>query len=607
MKKSIIFFLTMALGFASFAQLKQVSSNAPQANVMRSQDYVVKNNKSSKPAPNQSKAIVWSNNFSNPSDWASNDVGNPGNSTWIIDTTSPKGQYSSGMGAIQSTTASNKFALYDSDRQGELHAGVVTQKVYLTYTGTINTTGHSYIRLKFQQYYRKYHSKTYVEISNNNGSTWTQTEINTGVAVNDATTNPNNIDLNISAVAGNQANVKLRFFYDGEWDYAWMIDDITIEDAPSNFVEWGRVWFFNGLSQIPHGHTLKTSVFADVRNEGTATQHNVALHAQEIVSSTSLAGTAIDSITFGTNDTVGVDDFFTFGNTNGVNGFTFYASSTENPKFIWGDTLVTKIGDTVFAKDNNILTSNNIWAGSGSAGMQAYELGSEYIMGKNCTANGVQFRIYSASANATVKVKLYKGMTTLIAESDYYQLQASDIPTALGANQPTVYVRFTTTPTLTKDTTYLAVVETYGGTDSVSFALGGDFPQPDATWFLREAGETLWTWYTNDVSNVPHIRLIVDGTPIGVQENIANNFILNPAFPNPASEDTKISYELKNAAKVSFKLTDLTGRVVMSMNKGIQEAGQHNFVLDVSKLAAGTYFYTLTAGEAQKTLKMIVR
>ncbi len=626
MKKTFVLFLSLAFGFQAFSQIR--SSSEHPSSVMPSMSSSQEAISKSQPSyiPSSSKAVIFSETFGGgfPATWTKTNQGGALNAGWKWSSVSPLGAYTNSPGStvhmdsIKSPSAGNGFMLLNMDSINSNWANPNNPVIASNYskidasitTPTIDLSGHPNVHLTFYHFFRCFTGyKLMVYFSKDNGTTWTDSvDVGHNVAVNASSQNALFERISITNYVGGQANVKIKFRAYGTSHYFWMIDDVTVEDAANNFVEWGRMWFFNGYSKIPSGHTFVTTAYADLYNRGGNVQHNVKLHARELNSNTDFVGTNKDSLVIGGNDTLAAIDFFNI-NANGTYKFNFYFNSDEIVKNQRLDTLKTVVGDTVFAKDNDYFSSKNIWAGSGSSGMQAFELGSEYVMGKNSQATGVQFRIFSTSLGATLKVKLYKNMSTLIAESNYYQTTTSDEPTSYGYNKPTIYLPFTSNPMLDKDTTYLAVVECYGGTDTVAFALGGDFPQPDANWFLREAGETLWTWYTNDVSNVPQIRLIVDGTPvsIGVQENTENNFILNPAFPNPASTETMINYELKKSAKVNFKLTDLTGRIVMNLNKGIQEAGQHNMKLDVSQLAAGTYFYTLTAGENQKTLKLIVR
>jgi hypothetical protein len=76
--------------------------------------------------------------------------------------------------------------------------------------------------------------------------------------------------------------------------------------------------------------------------------------------------------------------------------------------------------------------------------------------------------------------------------------------------------------------------------------------------------------------------------------------------PNPFNPTTAISYELRAASRVSLKVYDSAGRLVTTLVNGRQETGQHQISFDGSNLAAGVYFYRLTAGENVASGKMML-
>ncbi len=99
--------------------------------------------------------------------------------------------------------------------------------------------------------------------------------------------------------------------------------------------------------------------------------------------------------------------------------------------------------------------------------------------------------------------------------------------------------------------------------------------------------------------------ILLEGSGSGVNEN--NTVITSlQNMPNPAINNTMISYSLKETANVDFSLFDVAGKKLSSLNQGIQTAGTHQFKLDVSNLSSGIYFYTITAGEYKITNKMSV-
>jgi exonuclease III len=68
-------------------------------------------------------------------------------------------------------------------------------------------------------------------------------------------------------------------------------------------------------------------------------------------------------------------------------------------------------------------------------------------------------------------------------------------------------------------------------------------------------------------------------------------------FPNPAAQRTVLSYSVPASAPVSIRLIDKTGRTVFTAEKGIQEAGSHEFSLQLEGLQAGVYLIRLQVGK----------
>lgn len=100
----------------------------------------------------------------------------------------------------------------------------------------------------------------------------------------------------------------------------------------------------------------------------------------------------------------------------------------------------------------------------------------------------------------------------------------------------------------------------------------------------------------------------------GMGGNVNTNAVaVNPAaelgvkvFPNPFSHTAAVMFNLNNAAPVSLQLTDVTGKMVADVNLGEQNAGDHRYDLDATRLglAAGMYILKIRAGD-QVTAKRI--
>ena len=267
------------------------------------------------PGSSGAETIIWSEDFSTgiPSTWlnygTANGTSDPdakweyrGPNTTPSNTVGSRGAYLSAQTPIASATASNGFVIFDSDYldnggiAGNFGNGIAAAPhVAELITSTINLTGSTSIILNFTQYYRRFAGPggsqavpaTYVDFSINGGSTWSNTvALNSTLAVNSFTATNSSISIPIGSYVGGQANVKIRFRFDGDY-YFWIIDDISITGQQANSIasfpnftgEAFDVEFNGGVKQ---GH-LSTSQAQSINfkgslwNNGTAAQTGAKL------------------------------------------------------------------------------------------------------------------------------------------------------------------------------------------------------------------------------------------------------------------------------------------------------------------------------------------
>jgi Secretion system C-terminal sorting domain len=65
------------------------------------------------------------------------------------------------------------------------------------------------------------------------------------------------------------------------------------------------------------------------------------------------------------------------------------------------------------------------------------------------------------------------------------------------------------------------------------------------------------------------------------------------SYPNPFNASTRITYNVTKPGDIKLRLYDITGRLVKECLKQYQTAGKHEYHLDASSLASGTYFMRL--------------
>ncbi len=82
--------------------------------------------------------------------------------------------------------------------------------------------------------------------------------------------------------------------------------------------------------------------------------------------------------------------------------------------------------------------------------------------------------------------------------------------------------------------------------------------------------------------------------------------ITQDLYPNPASNEANIQYQLASPTQVRITITDITGKAVFIKNLGTQSKGEHRAILDISSLPSGAYHYTFSAGQVTSTNRLII-
>ena len=91
----------------------------------------------------------------------------------------------------------------------------------------------------------------------------------------------------------------------------------------------------------------------------------------------------------------------------------------------------------------------------------------------------------------------------------------------------------------------------------------------------------------------------------GINE-LENGARLFQNYPNPTNGNTTIKYSLENEASIAFELIDVTGKKVMSVNKGNQNSGTYTMDINTSDLNSGIYFYSILVNGNKITKKMTI-
>lgn len=134
-------------------------------------------------------------------------------------------------------------------------------------------------------------------------------------------------------------------------------------------------------------------------------------------------------------------------------------------------------------------------------------------------------------------------------------------------------------------------------------------------------GTSCWT-VTTPGSYANHIALgtddhlyVVGGRTARLVENLISNVPdgggsrtprLAQNSPNPFRTTTTIRFRLDDAAPVSLRLYDVSGREVRELVHGVQPAGDHVIRLEAGELPAGVYYYRLRQGHLEETRALTI-
>lgn len=275
-----------------------------------------------------------------PTGWTNNTLVGQTYDTWRFN--NPGGQ-------TLTAPISSPAAIFDSD---DYSGGGGAEDVALE-SPSVSTIGMPALTLRFDHHFESgFGGRATVEVWN--GSTWTQV-YNTTTQVNTKTES-----INITALAANKADVKVRFRWRGDWSYWWIVDNVqlfyTVDvqtvsvDAPST----------------PCG-SANDSIKVTVRNNSAFTVKNIPVKVA--LSGGLLSGTqslTVDSIQASSSKQV----TFAGGNTTGggtLNVTAYTELTGDNTKT--NDT--TKYSLTVIGTPNKPTVTVGSRCGAGSVTLSA--------------------------------------------------------------------------------------------------------------------------------------------------------------------------------------------------------------------------------------------
>lgn len=540
--------------------------------------------------------VIYSNTFDDVSDWNEVDNSVPlTNGGWAIGTTAPAGEFSVSMGAIESTTAANGFALFDSDN---VYNDLGNQDASLELATGIDFSTKPNVNMEFQYYHRKFNDSIYVEFSINGGAWGNAIQIDPKLGDSNSSDNPAFFSKNVSSIVGGQSNVKIRFRYIGEWDYAWMVDDLKFTESFQNDLELTEYFMTaNDLDYyaIPSSQTDFPGVTfgANITNQGYGAQANSALSVKinaqtPVLSATkNLAPLALDTFSIetpielasGTNTIVVSADLGA--NTDGY--------MTNNSKTI----SVMNGGSTYSRSDGQLQLYTNF-----DGQEDGMRIGNIMDIYNDMFVAGIRVRIDNKPENVgqELHMEIWK-YNTSSQDFELFTANSAEItPANLGGY---VYIPGVAGENeLFAGETIIVYAKHLANEDFVRIGLSqAVLPQTTLMYF----GEEEPGFYSGNAAMIE----LVEGLFVGL--NDLNNELGMKMYPNPANDRVNVSYKLSGDAKVKVTVTDLSGKVVYTTQAAEQNAGEQSLEISTANFSNGVYMVKFEANNETSTQKLVIK
>jgi len=533
---------------------------------------------------------IWSNDFSNASKWV---IANStlDNQDWVISNVSdPNIGYGTGSweDVTNITNAANGYALYDSDIIG-VQGG--TQDATITFDSVFDFSNNQNLVIQFNQRGRMWQTtETLVEVSNDNGNSWNSFPVNTLEPL--SVLFENIAEINISSAAGGQSSVKIRLRYVGSWDYAWMVDNISIISQPeydiqtitayisgenNSGVEYGRTPqnqvdnnYFIGAQIFNFGALDNTNVIMTSNFVSFGTTDSVAL----INSDSTITIESLESLTF--NKGIYEGDFLAVSDQedNSSNNYSnnLYKRNFEITENIYS---IDGIGNHPSGYDK----TSSLGTASFDQGEDGLILASLYHVKQNDQISGLRVMLSSATV---------PGGEILISIKDTAKFWAEDMSSIIFGSNPSVVsqldidqgyidIFFDKVESLPIGI-YYACVELYSFTNLSDIRVIDDqtVPQPyDASAIY--IGGTTSTSYSNGTAF--GIRMLMGNNwSVSLEETQNNKFSI---YPNPSNGEFNIASSSNELSDLTVK--DITGKIVIS------KVFSSNAIINLNNYAKGVY------------------
>ena len=559
--------------------------------------------------------IIWQDDFSVANTW---DITTTGQGSFEIGNTASVGTSNPdlitylGAMATTGTTATNGYAFFDGIQYLLTVPPVVEIQNSSITSSTIDLSLYAQpsITLSFNQRFRHFnYDETYVEMSQDGGSTWVYSQqVNAGEPTN-GTSLQNNLSLIVPVLPS--ANTKIRFRWSSTSDsddygsgYGWMIDDVKLVEPYADEFTLTKVWTGDIVQKWDYYSTPLTQVIpmtvgAVISNMGGVSQTKVV--SIEILQGTTSVYTATENITIlpGVSDTLWHTSTFT---------------PTSNGVYTVKFTLPTDAINTNNTQSEDFEVTPNIYghnfpiSGTSFFGFNTVDaeigMGNLYEINANQQLNGINVQFATGTTVSTeVRCELWEVVDGIQGTMNFITDVTYTVPSPLNTANPTT-IAFSSPGQMEAGKLYMVILKTYQDATNklrIRSSVKGDDDFSTIGYGPFATGGVVN--YFSGWGKAPYISLNFDPT-IGINETSTEISGVS-IYPNPSSSSVNLEMNIANPSEVSIQVTDLSGKIVATENLGFLPLGKNQTTIQSASFNNGLYYVTILSNGTSVTKKFI--
>lgn len=219
--------------------------------------------------------------------------------------------------------------------------------------------------------------------------------------------------------------------------------------------------------------------------------------------------------------------------------------------------------------------------------------------------------LVSKSIPLTNKIANYSNMAMYFTSDRYgseltWEIKEEVSGTVVASGGP--YTDLTATGTKLQAPVYFTALPNKCYKTVVHDAYGDGFNAGTGAGYYEIKSASLVTYTMNGVMTSQDVKLWKTGSSLTVSgvEELSSSISSISLYPNPAKNNTSITFELVQNETISVNVIDVMGRVVYSETMNNAQAGNHTIDLNTDNMTSGVYNVTISTANGTTGRKLVV-